>query len=442
VPPTRPFVTKRILIGVVLVVLVGCGLGGAWWYRQQTEKKVIRGSAKDEFVITAGPEERERRPPKHGGWPMFGYDVQRTKAAPFAHRPPFRFLWTVETHAYIEFSPALVDGRAFVANQAGRFLAIDVKRRKILWEKLLGRCIASGPAVSQGVVYLGVMSLKPCHRTQDRSALSGYLLAVSAKTGKVKWRFDTAPVESSPLVVGKLVFFGSWNGRIYALDKRTGRVRWTLSTGEEINSSGAYWNGAVYFGGDGGHLFAVNARTGALRWRGSSFSRFGRREQFYPTPAAAYGRIYAANADGTVYAFGARSGHLLWARPVGSYVYTSPAVWKRRVYVGSYDGRFTALNAATGDVVWQRNVPGPIHGAPTVMAGLVYFSTALGLRTSHASRYIKDGPRGTYALDARTGKLVWRQRHIGQYAPIVADDQRVLLVGATRVYALVPRKRK
>src|SRR6478672_468428 len=188
-PPTRPFVTKRILIGVVLVVLVGCGLGAAWWYHQQTEKKVIRGSPKDEFVITAGPEERESRPPKHGAWPMFGYDVERTKAAPFAHRPPFRFLWTVETHGYIEFPPALVDGRAFVANQAGRFLAIDVKRRKILWEKLLRRCVASGPAVSQGVVYLGVMGLQPCRRTQARSAQSGYLLAVSATTGKVKWRF-------------------------------------------------------------------------------------------------------------------------------------------------------------------------------------------------------------------------------------------------------------
>jgi outer membrane protein assembly factor BamB len=76
------------------------------------------------------------------------------------------------------------------------------------------------------------------------------------------------------------------------------------------------------------------------------------------------------------------------------------------------------------------------------MAGLVYFSTATGLRTSHAQRYIKVGERGTYALDARTGKLVWRQRIIGQYAPIVADDQRVLLIGATRVYGLVPRKRK
>lgn len=434
--------TKRILIGVVIVVLVGCGLAAAWWYHDQTKKKVVRGSAKDEFVITAGPEERERKPPKNGAWPMYGYDVERTKAAPFLQRPPYRFRWAVETHGYIEFPPALVDGRAFVANQAGRFLAIEVKSRKILWQKLLRRCIASGPAVSQGVVYLGVMSPKPCNRKQGRSGLSGYLLAVSATTGKVKWRFDTAPVESSPLVVGKLVFFGSWNGRIYALDKRTGRVRWTLSTGEEINSSGAFWNGAVYFGGDGGHLFAVNARTGALRWRASSFSRFGRREQFYPTPAAAYGRVYAANADGTVYSFGARSGRLLWARPVGSYVYTSPAIWNRRVYVGSYDGRFAALNAATGDVVWQRNVPGPVHGAPAVMAGLVYFSTATGLRTAHASRYIKVGPRGTYALDARTGKLVWRQPLIGQYAPIVADNQRVLLTGATRIYDLTPRRRK
>ena len=83
---------------------------------------------------------------------------------------------------------------------------------------------------------------------------------------------------------------------------------------------------------------------------------------------------------------------------------------------------------------------GKIHGAPTVMAGLVYFATASTGPNAHPSRYIKRGARGVYALNARTGKLVWQHRGIGQYSPIVADAERVYLIGSTRVYALESRK--
>ena len=107
--------------------------------------------------------------------------------------------------------------------------------------------------------------------------------------------------------------------------------------------------------------------------------------------------------------------------------------------MGTWDGYFSAFDAATGDLLWRHDAEGGISGAPTVMAGLVYFSTCefCGVR---ASRYAKQGPRGTYALDATTGKLVWQSK-AGQYSPIVADRERVYLVGKTRIYALeeVPR---
>lgn len=437
---------KRILIVVALLLLAAvatAGVLGALWYREQTEPRTLRGSSTVEFVTTEPPGEEERPAAevRRVPWPMFGYDVARTKVAPdFEHRPPFRRLWVVETGNYIEFPPAVAGGRVFVANQHGHFLAIRAATGKVAWRKRLGRCVASGPAVSGGLVYLGVMTPKPCRRFDNRASQPGGVIAVNAKTGRVHWRFQAAPVESSPLIVGNLVFVGSWNGRIYALNKRTGAVRWSFDAGEEVNSSGAFADGTVYFGGDGGTLFALNAWTGTLKWRGSSYSRFGRREQFYPTPVVAYGRVFAANVDGTVYAFGAESGRLLWARSAGTYLYTSPAVWRNRVYVGSYDGRFTALNAATGDIAWRWEAPGAIHGAPTVMAGLVYFSTtSSGLATSRAQRYIKAGARGTYALDARTGKPVWRRPEIGQYSPIVADETHVYLSGATRVYGLSAR---
>jgi outer membrane protein assembly factor BamB len=180
----------------------------------------------------------------------------------------------------------------------------------------------------------------------------------------------------------------------------------------------------------------VNARTGKLRWRAEAFAGFGRREHFYATPAIAYGRVFIGNTDGTVYAFGATTGRLLWASRAGTYVYTAAAVWDRTVYVGSYDGNVYAFDAATGERRWTYAAPGSIHGAPTVMNGLVYFATC-GTCGRFGSRYAKLGPRTTFALDARTGKRVWSFPD-GHYSPIVADSERVYLVGSTRVYGLAP----
>jgi len=177
-----------------------------------------------------------------------------------------------------------------------------------------------------------------------------------------------------------------------------------------------------------------------VRWRSQSSGGFLRsREYFYATPTVAYGRVYAGNTDGAVYAFGASTGNLLWERRAGTYVYTPPAVWDRKVYVGTYDGRFLALDAATGDVVWSFDAPSAVHGAPTVMDGLVYFATC-GSCAETPLRYVKKGPRRTFALDARTGRRVWSFPD-GQYSPVVADATQLYLIGRAWVYGLAPARK-
>ena len=135
-------------------------------------------------------------------------------------------------------------------------------------------------------------------------------------------------------------------------------------------------------------------------------------------------RVYIGGTDGRVYSFGASSGKLRWSYDTGGYVYASPALWRERVLIGSYSGSFYALDAATGDVKWRFQANGPISGSATVLRGLVYFAT------------LKQ--QQTYALDAATGRLVWSFPD-GKYSPVVADRQRLYLVGYTRIYGLLPR---
>jgi outer membrane protein assembly factor BamB len=428
---------RRLLIGFALVAAAAVALGGLWAWNE-TRTREVRGSPTVEFTPVRKPlkAKRPKREVLREPWPTYGYDLARTRVAGFKLRPPFRRVWTVRTGNILEFPPVVAHGRVFVGQQRGRFFAIDARTGRIIWRKHFRHCAAASPTVHNGVVYAALMQPYPCSKS-DRSA-RGFIAALRVPGGDVLWRFRAGAVESSPLLVGNFLIFGSWDHRLYSLHVKTRKLRWVFEADDELNSSPAYAGGTVYIGSDSGRLYAVNAKTGKLRWRAESFSRFGRREYFYATPTIAYGRVFIGNTDGTVYAFGATSGRLLWAQQAGSYVYSAAAVWNKTVYVGSYDGNVYAFDAATGDLRWTYSSPGSIHGAPTILDGLVYFSTC-GTCGSRGSRYAKSGPRTTFALDARTGKLVWTFPD-GHYSPIVADQERIYLTGSTRIYAFAPRR--
>jgi len=268
------------------------------------------------------------------------------------------------------------------------------------------------------------------------------VVGIEIATGRILWRFPAGGVESSPLLVNNVLYFGSWDHHVYALDVRNRkrpRLLWKFKADDEVNSSPAAGGGLVYFGTNNGSVYALNARTGRLQWRAQSFTRFGRREYFYATPTVAYGRVYIGNTDGTLFAFGARTGHLLWARHAGTYVYTAAAVWRRKVYVGTWDGKVSAFDAATGSTIWSFEAPAAVHGAPTILNGILYFSTCPRCGAG-GSRHTKKGPRGTFGLDARNGRVLWRFWD-GQYSPVVADRERLYIAGHTRVYGFEPLRK-
>jgi outer membrane protein assembly factor BamB len=430
------------LAGMAAATVVPGFLVGIWLHEEGTID-YKRGSSTEEFVTTQtqkAPETpRPRRVVLRLPWPTYGLRVQRTHTAPdFRLRPPYRLRWTFKAGHVLEFPPSIAYGRLYLAQQRGRFFAVHHRTGKVIWQRQFDHCSASSPTVAYRVVYHAWMQPLPCNR-HPRSQ-PGMITAMAARTGKIVWRYRAGVFESSPLVVGKTLYAGSWDHKLHAVNIYTGKARWTFTADGEVNSSPAFANGKVYFGTDGGSVYALDARTGRLRWRARSLARFGRREFFYATPTIAYGRVFIGNTDGTLYAFGASSGRLLWAQRAGTYIYTAAAVWRRRVYVGTYDGYFMAFSAATGDRLWRFTAPSAVHGAPTVMAGLVYFASCPRCGRN-ASRYAKMGDRGTFALNALTGRLVWRFPD-GVFSPVVADSQHMYLVGRSRVFSFAPKRRR
>lgn len=440
---------RRLLIGIVaLVVLAGAAAGALWYFHTRTPGHDKRGSSTVEFVTTApAVQKRPQRSIVSVPWPLYGYDAARTHdPIQFHLRPPFKKIWTLRVGNIIEFPPVVGYGTLFVNQFRGRFFAVDAATGKRRWRKHFLHCGAASPAIGKNIVYQAYMQPYPCNRFPRSQP--GFVVAILFRSksgvllnrGKILWRYKTGAVESSPLLVKGILYFGSWDHHVYALDVRRRthpRLLWRFQAGDEVDASIAYANGRVFFGDNGGDVYALDARTGHEIWRSASYSGFLRgREYFYATPTVAYGRVFIGNTDGTLYAFGAGTGNLLWSRHAGSYIYTAAAVWRREVIIGTYDGHLIAYNAATGDQLWDHPAPAAIHGAPTVLSGLVYFSTCGGCG-SNGSRYAKHGPRGTYAVSARNGRLVWSFPD-GQYSPVVADPERMYLVGRTHVYGFVP----
>src|SRR6478672_6094771 len=234
---------------LVAVVAAGCG---------STRHAV--GRAHSPTVPTAPPARPASRGvrPAYASWPQYGRNPQRTGlAGDVAIRPPYRVRWTDDVGRFLEFPPALVGGRLFVATDPGKLLALDSSTGAVDWSVSTGRCSAASPAVRGGVVYFALMDAAPCG---DQPG-SGRVIAVRARDGKALWAFSCGVSESSPLVVGRTVYVGSQDGRLYALDARTGRERWSFQTAGKIKGGAAFADGTVFVGSYDGRVYAIGARN-------------------------------------------------------------------------------------------------------------------------------------------------------------------------------------
>jgi outer membrane protein assembly factor BamB len=160
--------------------------------------------------------------------------------------------------------------------------------------------LSSGAADSNGVS--GFSSEQPTPDTwpmfHHDLTHSGNSNSTAPNTNQTLWKFNTGGAVDSPTVAGGMVYVGSYDHKIYALNASNGNPLWNYTTGGAVASSPAVAGGVVFVGSYDGNVYALNASNGNLIWN------YRTSDMVVSSPAAAGGVVFVGSYDHVVYAFG------------------------------------------------------------------------------------------------------------------------------------------
>lgn len=247
----------------------------------------------------------------------------------------------------------------FIDADSARLAAADIPRLEVKWTFAYPASVRarSRPTFAYGALYVG--------------SQNGIVYALDAKTGCIRWTFETSAEVRTPVVIPatggqtKRAYFGDIVGRVYAVDALTGKELWRDRVDDHpsatITGAPVYYRGTVYVGVSSleeatadpsyacctfrGSVVAYDAATGKRRWQRftideapheSGMTRAGTKI-FAPSGAAIWntptidakrgllyvgtGNNYTGPANGrsdSVLAVDLRSGRIVWSRQVAS----------------------------------------------------------------------------------------------------------------------------
>lgn len=319
-----------------------------------------------------------------------------------------RLKWQFHAKGPIYSSPIVSENTVFVGGGDHNFYALDLASGNLKWKFQTGSRIQGSAAVSNGFVFF---------ESYDSS-----FYCLDAATGTPKWKFKTEgerrfaakhlhgaepaaetmpdPFDfflSSPVIANGVVYFGSGDTNIYALDLASGSLKWKFKAGEVVHASPAVANGTLYVGSWDSYFYALDAETGAEKWRFKTGEDpdIHNQQGIQSSAAVADGFVYFGCRDSNFYALDAATGKKLWAYSnKGSWVIASPAVAGGKVYFPTSDtGLFHAVDARNGTDVFSIDFNHwPMFSSPAIAGNFAYVG-------SHDGRLL--------AINLKSQKLAW-----------------------------------
>lgn len=303
----------------------------------------------------------------------------------------------------------------------------------------------------------------PCHTGMVSTS------STNVPAGKLKWTFPAeGPIDSSPAIYKGVVYVGSDDHFLYAVDERNGRFLWKCELGSKVKSSPAVGENVLVVGCEDGKVYGINPLDGKQIWS------FATGDRVSSSPCIQDGVAFFGGWDGVVYALNAQTGKPVWTFPANHLppqaadlkvtesdhsaklpggigrITASPALASNVIVIASHLGDVYCLSTHDGAMIWKFKTAGKVLGSPMIMNGLVYFGSwdktlyAVDLATG-ASRWKFKGqesfsitPSGAngrifagnddhlmYCLDANSGKMLWKTP-IQSPVPLLSSSPAVM----------------
>ncbi len=273
--------------------------------------------------------------------------------------------WEYKTDGSINSTPLIAKGKVMFLSYDGFFYALNQSDGKLVWKfQTNGESInnvkdyfnssfkpdfwdfyLSSAVVSESLVYFG---------SSDST-----LYALNIESGEKIWNYKTTgSIHSSPAISNNSIIVGSWDSNVYCLDATTGKEKWMFATGKDletyiwlgIQASPSVENGVAYIGSRDAKLYALNIETGDTLWAQDAFER-----SWMPS-SAAIGKesLFTGSSDTfSFYSINKKTGAINYATKTNAYTFSTPAIDSEMAYIGSANGRLYGIELDSGNVSWE-----------------------------------------------------------------------------------------
>jgi outer membrane protein assembly factor BamB len=309
--------------------------------------------------------------------------------------------WRAKLGAPIYASAAVRDGMAYVGSTGGVFHAVRIADGKVAWTFSAGRPMYGEALATESSLYF------VCD--------NGFLYKLDRATGRETWRFDLGDAQVArvlphaavfdydyhapkPLLADGVVYVGSGDGALYAVDDVDGRRKWRFATGDKIRVGAVLAGDRVITGSLDGKVYAIDTRSGQAAWSKDL------RAPVTTVPSIVDGKLLVGTRGSVLYALDPSNGDVLWRDLFWLSWVESEAVGADGIlYIGSSDlRRASAIDARDGRVRWRSDVYGSPWGRPALTAKHLYVG-AVG-----TDPYFIRHLGSLVALDRESGRTAWR----------------------------------
>lgn len=196
-------------------------------------------------------------------------------------------VWQVETGNYVNGSACVVEGMTAFGGCDGYVYFINAADGKESGKVEIQNPIANTVAASGSTAVLA-------HYGHE-------VVALDAKKFEPKWVFKERDFEyfASPAITPDgMVFAGERGKRLHCLNLADGEEKWSFRAKGKIDSSPVVTGEAVVFGSEDGSIYSVSTKDGSQLWS----YEVGKPVQ--SSPCIAGGRLVMGADDGVIYCFG------------------------------------------------------------------------------------------------------------------------------------------